>query len=367
MLPASAGPPATPSAPSPARRPANPARRTQARSAQIRHAPPQRAQAQRALARRPGGSVGSGGSGALRRQIWAHRHYYLLLLPAFAYICLFSYAPLYGLQIAFKDFYGSLGILGSPWVGLKHFSDFFNGFYFWRTFGNTIILSALTLAVNFPVPIVLALMLNELKSERYKKFAQTALYAPHFISTVVLVGIMHTIFSPSIGVVNTVLEALGHERVYFMALPKLFRGIYVISGAWQEMGWSAIIYIAALAGVDPALHESARMDGATRVQRIIHINLPCISTTIVMLLIISIVNLINSSHASAGFEKIFLMQNEVNLEVSEVISTLVYKRGIINNRMSYSAAVGLFNNVVNLALLLSANFIAGRLNGDSLF
>jgi putative aldouronate transport system permease protein len=354
MLPASAGPPATPSAPSPARHPANPARHIQARCAQIRHA-----QARSAPARRPAGSAGSG---ALRRQIWAHRHYYLLLLPAFVYICLFSYAPLYGLQIAFKDFYGSLGILGSPWVGFKHFSDFFSGFYFWRTFGNTIILSAYSLAINFPVPIILALMLNELKSARYKKFAQTALYAPHFISVVVMVGILHTMFSPSIGVVNTALEALGRERVYFMALPRLFRAMYVLSGTWQEMGWAAVIYIAALAGVDPALHESARIDGASRLQRIIHINLPCISTTIILLLILSIGGLIN-----VGYEKIYLMQNEVNLEVSEVISTLVYKRGIINNRVSFSTAVGLFNNVVNLALLVSANFIAGRLSRESLF
>jgi putative aldouronate transport system permease protein len=302
------------------------------------------------------------GFAATRRRIWAHRQYYLLLLPAFAYVCIFNYAPLYGLQIAFKDFYGSLGIWGSPWVGLKNFNDFFSGFYFWRTLSNTVIISVYSLVVKFPLPIILALMINELKRGRYKKFVQTALYAPHFISVVVMVGILHTMLSPSIGVVNTVLEALGHERVYFMALPNLFRGIYVLSDAWQEMGWTAVIYIAALSGVDPELHESARIDGASRLQRIVHINLPCISVTIVLMLILSVGNLVN-----VGYEKIYLMQNMVNTEVSEVINTLVYKRGIVNNKLSFSAAVGFFNNAVNLILLFAANFVAGRLSKESLF
>lgn len=294
--------------------------------------------------------------------IWAHRQYYILLLPAIVYACIFNYVPLYGLQIAFKDFYGSLGIAGSPWVGLRHFADFFNGFYFWRIFANTLILSVYSLAVNFPIPIILALMLNELKNERYQKFVQTALYAPHFISTVVMVGIIHTMLSPSIGVANTLLETLGMERVYFMAQPDYFRSIYVFSGTWQEMGWSAVIYIAALSGVSAELHEAARIDGASRLQRIWHINLPTIQPTIVILLILAVGRMV-----SVGYEKIYLLQNTVNVNVSEVIATYVYKRGILNNKLSFSTAVGLFNNVINLILLVSANFFARRVNGESLF
>jgi len=302
------------------------------------------------------------GFALLRKRLWAHRQYYLLLVPAFVYICVFNYAPLYGLQIAFKEYYGSKGIFGSPWVGFRHFTDFFNGYYFTRTLSNTLILSVYSMALGFPIPIALALMLNELKNEKFKKFTQTVLYAPHFISIVVMVGILHTMLSPSIGVVNTLLEALGRERVYFMAQPGLFRTIYVFSGVWQQMGWSAVIYIAALSGIDPALHESARIDGASRFQRIVHINLPGIQTTVVLLLILSIGGLIN-----VGYEKVYLMQNTLNTEVSEIISTFVYKRGILNNKLSFSTAVGLFNSMVNLALLTAANFTARRISGESLF
>jgi putative aldouronate transport system permease protein len=295
------------------------------------------------------------------RQIWKYRSFYLFLLPAVICVAVFNYGPMYGIQIAFKNYKGALGIAGSPWIGFRHFIDFFNSYYFWRLIRNTLAISFYSLAVGFPIPIILALMLNEIKGN-LKKVLQTIFYAPHFISLVVMVGIIGTMFSPSMGVVNSVLEALGMERVYFLALPEAFRHLYVWSGLWQQMGWSAVIYIAALSGVDPELHEAARIDGAGLFQRIRYVNLPAIQPTIVILFIMSV-----GSLASVGYEKVYLLQNNLNVDVSEVISTYVYKRGIINTNYSFSAAVGLFNNVINLALLLTANGISRKVNETSLF
>lgn len=297
----------------------------------------------------------------LTKRIWKYRQYYLLLLPALIYVIIFNYGPLYGVQIAFKDFKGSLGITGSRWVGFRHFKDFFRGYYFWDLIKNTLILSVYSLLVSFPIPIIVALILNE-TGDKLKRFSQTVLYAPHFISTVVLVGIIGTMFSPSIGVVNTVLEALGMERYYFLGEPAAFRHLYVWSGVWQNMGWNAIIYIAALSGVDPNLHEAAAIDGATRIQRIRHINLPAIMPTIIIMLIMSV-----GSIASVGYEKVFLLQNDLNVDVSEVISTYVYKRGIVSANYSFSTAVGLFNNVVNVIMLMIANAISRKFSETSLF
>jgi putative aldouronate transport system permease protein len=277
------------------------------------------------------------------------------------YVIIFSYVPIYGLQIAFKDYKAALGILKSPWAGFKHFIDFARGYYFWRLIGNTLAISVYQLIVGFPIPIILALMLNEVKG-RLKNVLQTIFYAPHFISLVVLVGIINTMFSPSIGIVNTLLENLGMERIYFLALPTTFRHFYVWSGVWQQMGWNAVIYLAALSGVDPELHEASRIDGASLFQRIKYINLPSIQPTIVILFILAI-----GSIASVGYEKVYLLQNDLNVDVSEVISTYVYKRGILNNNYSFSAAVGMFNNVVNLLMLLLANGISRKVNDTSLF
>jgi len=299
--------------------------------------------------------------GELRRQIWKYKSYYIFLLPAIMYVAIFNYGPMYGLQIAFKNYKGALGIFGSPWVGFRHFLDFYNSYYFWRLIRNTLAISVYSFLVGFPIPIILALMLNELKGN-YKKTVQTIFYAPHFISMVVLVGIIYTMFSPSIGIVNTALAALGHERVYFVALPDVFRHLYVWSGVWQQMGWSAVIYLAALAGVDPELHEAARIDGASLFQRIRHINIPAIQPTIVILLILAAGHL-----ASVGYEKVFLLQNSLNIDTSEVISTYVYKRGLINTNYSFSAAVGLFNNIVNAILLLIANGLSRKFSETSLF
>lgn len=297
----------------------------------------------------------------LLTRIWKHRYYYLMLLPAVVYVLIFNYAPMYGIQIAFKNYRFSLGINGSTWVGFRNFKDFFNSYSFWPLLRNTLVLSLYSLAVGFPIPIFVALVLNEMKGKS-KKIAQTILYAPHFISTVVLVGMISIMFSMSSGVVNTVLNHLGFESVYFMGSPKYFRHLYVWSGVWQGMGWSAIIYLAALSGVDPSLHEAASIDGASRIQRIIHINLPAIAPTIIILLIMRM-----GSMVSVGYEKVYLLQTELNLDVSEVISTFVYKRGIVNTNYSFSTAVDLFNNAINVTLLLLSNKISKKFSGSGLF
>ncbi len=293
--------------------------------------------------------------------IWNHRLYYLLLLPAFVVVLVFSYFPMGGIQIAFMDYKGSLGIAGSKWVGLKYFEKFFNSYNCLELIRNTFSLSIYYFLASFPIPILIALLLNEL-SDRYKGFLQTVLYAPHFISLVVMVGMVNTLLSPSIGSVNTVLEMLGEERIYFISLPSAFQHIYVWSGVWQETGWSAVIYIAALSAVDPQLHEAAIIDGASKLQRIRHINLPTILPTIVIMFILTAGNL-----ATVGQEKVLLLQNDLNLEVSEVISTYVYKRGILHANYSFSTAIGVLNNVVNIFFLLTANWISGRLSETSLF
>jgi putative aldouronate transport system permease protein len=292
---------------------------------------------------------------------WKNREYYLLLIPALVYLIIFCYAPMYGIQIAFKTYRGSLGIAGSKWVGFKHFINFVTAFNFWTLVRNTLTLSLYSLLVTFPIPILLALIINEL-SPKFKKFSQTILYAPHFLSTVVLVGMMMVMFSKSSGVINTILEALGLERYYFFGEADAFRHLYVWSSVWQNMGWNAIIYIAALAGVDSGLHEAAEIDGASRIQRILHINIPCILPTIIIMLIMAVGNI-----ASVGYEKAFLMQNDLNISVSEIISTYVYKRGIVQSNYSFSAAVGLFNNVINVIMIVIANAISRKVSETSLF
>lgn len=298
---------------------------------------------------------------SLWKKMWKYRQIYLLLLPALVYVVVFDYIPMYGVQIAFKNYKGVLGIWGSPWVGFKHFIDFFEGYYFWRLLRNTLALSLYSLLVGFPIPIIVALILNE-TAPKFKKMAQTILYAPHFISTVVLCGMIVTMFSKESGVVNTLMEMLGMERVYFMGEPGAFRHLYTWSGVWQGMGWNAIIYIAALSAVDPSLHEAASIDGASRMQRIMHINIPTIMPTIIITLILRVGQL-----ASVGYEKAYLLQTSLNTEVSEIISTYVYKRGIVDANYSFSTAVGLSNNIINIVLILVANQISKRVSETSLF
>jgi len=300
------------------------------------------------------------------RKLWPalkrHWQLYVLISPVLAYFVVFHYLPMYGVQIAFKDFIGSRGIWGSPWVGFKHFERFFDSFFFWRLLKNTLGISLYELAIGFPIPIVLALMINEVRSGRFRRFVQTVTYAPHFLSTVVLVGMIVLFLSPTTGVVNSAIQAFGGRPVYFLTEPEWFKSIYVLSGVWQQMGWSSIIYLAALTGIDPHLHEAARVDGASRIRRIWHINLPGIFPTIMILLILNV-----GSVMSVGFEKVFLMQNSLNLESSDVISTYVYRSGILGSQYSFAAAVGLFNSVVNFILLILVNRMARKMNQTGLW
>ncbi|MDQ0914815.1 sugar ABC transporter permease [Paenibacillus sp. V4I5] len=289
---------------------------------------------------------------------------YLLISPVLAYFIIFEYIPMYGVQIAFKNFVATKGIWGSSWVGMRHFERFFDSYFFWRLITNTLGVSLYQLVVGFPVPIILALMINEVKQSRifFKKIVQTVTYAPHFLSTVVLVGIVVMFLAPETGMINKLIVLFGGQPISFITEPAWFKTIYVGSGVWQQMGWSSIIYLAALAGIDPQLHEAAKVDGATRLQRIWHVNLPGIMPTIVILLILNM-----GSIMGVGFEKVFLMQNDLNLESSEVISTYVYKSGIIQAQYSFSAAIGLFNSIINFILFILVNFAAKRMNQTSLW
>ncbi|WP_077216151.1 ABC transporter permease [Bacillus kwashiorkori] len=296
-----------------------------------------------------------------KKRFIKHWQLYVFLIPALSYFIIFHYIPMYGVQIAFKEFYANLGIWGSPWVGLEHFERFFNSYYFWRLLKNTLILSAYNLAL-FPLPIIFALSLNELKNGAFKKWTQTLTYAPHFISVVVVVGMLVAFLDPITGLVNHVISALGGETINFLTSPNWFRHIYVWSGQWQSLGWGTIIYLAALAGVNPELHEAAKVDGASRFQRIIHVNLPAIFPTIVVLFILNI-----GSFMSVGFEKVLLLQNDLNSETSDIIQTFVYETGILEGQYSFAAAVGLFDSIINITLLITANYIARKVTDNSLW
>jgi putative aldouronate transport system permease protein len=287
---------------------------------------------------------------------------YILLMPAIIYFAIFHYWPMYGLQIAFKDFMPSLGILNSPWVGIKHFQSFFDSYHFWQLLQNTIGISIMQLVFGFPVPILLALMINEVTSLTFKKSVQTITYAPHFISVVVIVSMLMIFLSPGTGLVNKVITGLGGEAIPFLADASWFKPIFVISGLWQNAGWGTIIYIAALSSIDPQQHEAAVIDGATRMQRIWHINIPGILPTVVILLILDVGTLM-----AVGFEKVYLMQNPLNMKSSEIIATYVYKRGVLDAQYSFSTAVGLFNSLINFILLVSVNQLAKRTKQSSLW
>ena len=287
---------------------------------------------------------------------------YLFLLPSFLYLLLFHYWPLYGVQIAFKDFKATEGIWGSPWVGVDHFVRFFESFQFWQLLQNTITISLYALIMGFPIPILLALILNYMTIPHFKRFAQTVTYAPHFISTVVMAGMVILFLSPSSGLINTLLGVFGAEPVSFMQQPDLFKHIYVWSGIWQNTGWGSVIYMAALSAVSPELHEAAIVDGASKWKRIWNIDIPAILPTAVIILIMNV-----GSVMSVGFEKVYLLQNDANLAASEIFSTYVYKIGIQSAQYSYSTAIGLFNNVINFVLLISVNQLSRKWTGSSLW
>jgi len=296
------------------------------------------------------------------RKIRKNWDLYLLIIPIIAYFIIFKYIPMYGLQIAFKDFIAVDGIFNSPWVGLEHFERFFQSFYFERLLSNTLLIGLYELAVGFPIPIILALMINEVKNKYFKSFIQTITYAPHFLSVVVVVGILYLFLSPQTGIINQLIVILGGEPIYFMAEPAWFKTIFVFSGVWQNMGWSSIIYLAALSAIDPQLQEAAKIDGASRLQRIWHINLPSIKPTIIIMLILQC-----GSILGVGFEKVFLMQNSLNMSASDVISTHIYRTGILGADYSYSTAIGLFESFVNLIILLLVNYTARKVNKVSLW
>ncbi len=286
---------------------------------------------------------------------------YLLIAPVVAYFIIFHYFPLYGIQIAFKDFIATQGIWNSPWVGVKHFGRFFDSYYFWRLIKNTFGIGIYILLVAFPIPIIIALMLNEVRIDKFKRTVQTIIYAPHFLSTVVIVGMLMLFLKPD-GLMNQVITLMGGTPVDFISEPSWFKTLYVFSDVWQTMGWSSIIYLAALTGVDYELHESAMIDGASRLKRIWHINIPSIMPTIVILFILSA-----GSVMAVGFEKIYLMQNTLNMSTSDVISTFVYRSGILEAQYSFSAAVGLFNSIINFIMLVMVNHFAKKVNETSLW
>ncbi|MBP3361854.1 MAG: sugar ABC transporter permease [Clostridia bacterium] len=272
---------------------------------------------------------------------------------------MFHYMPMYGVIIAFKDYKPAAGIIKSDWVGFEHFIRFFKMPQFRELLKNTLTISIYSIAASFPFPVMLALAFNYIRSDKFKKVAQTVFYAPHFISMVVIVSIVDLIFAQKTGIVNVVRQMMGLEQIFYMGEPSAFPHLYVWSGIWQNTGWSAIIYMASLSGVDPSLHEAAILDGASKLQRAWYVDMKCIVPTMVTILILNMGQVMN-----VGFEKVFLMQNSLNISASEIISTYVYKRGMIEAQYSFSAAVGLFNSAINCTLVLLFNKLS-KLMGSS--
>ena len=284
-------------------------------------------------------------------QLWA------MILPALAYIIIFCYVPMYGIQLAFRKYDFSKGLTGGDWVGFKYFIQYFESPMFWTTLRNTFVISFFTLVCGFPAPILLALVVNSLRQKKLRRVVQTAVYMPYFISTVVLVAILQILLSPSTGVVSNFLKSLHiiPQSINLLGTPSAFVPVYVLSGIWQSAGWNSIIFIAALASVDGQLYDAAKVDGANRWQQVIHVELPAIVPTIVILLIMNMGRVL-----SVGFEKVFLMQNDLNLSVSEVISTYVFNIGVQSGQFSFGSAVGLFNTVINFAFLMIANMVSKK-------
>ena len=293
--------------------------------------------------------------GNLGKRIKKHWMLYVFLFLPFLYIVVFKYIPMYGVQIAFRDFNPARGFMASPWIGLKHFENFFNSYQFGRLLKNTIGISVYSIAASFPLPIILAVALNEARSRIYSKAVQMLTYAPYFISTVILCSIVTLFFSTRTGFINNVIAAMGMEEINFLGEARFFKSIFVWSGIWRTTGYSAVIYIAALSGVNQNLYEASKIDGATTFQKVIHIDLPSIMPTAMIILILSCAGILNVGH-----EKVLLLQNPLNMEASDVISTYVYRMGIKSAQYSYSSAIGLFNSVVSFALLIIVNKIAKR-------
>lgn len=286
---------------------------------------------------------------------------YLLMLPSVIIFLLFIYYPMYGVIIAFKNFTPADGIFGSEWVGLQNFIQYFNSYQFGLTIRNTIVISLYTILVTFPLPIALALMCNQIRAKKFKKFFQVSTYLPHFISTVVMCGMLILFLSPSTGIISKLVGLFGFQLPNLMGSAAAFPHIYVWSEAWQHVGWDSILYIATLSSVDPSLYEAATMDGAGKWKKMLHVDVPALMPTVTIMLILRM-----GSVMSVGFEKVYLLQNTLNSSTSEIISTYVYKMGLISNQYSLSSAIGLFNNVINLALLLLVNAISKKISDTSL-
>ena len=297
-----------------------------------------------------------------KRKIKSNIPLYVLLFPSIILLIMFAYIPMLGLVIAFKDYSPANGILNSPWAGFKYFTQFFNSVQFGTTMMNTLKISIYSILVGFPLPILLALLCNQLRAGKFKKVFQVTTYLPHFISTMVMCGIIILFLSPNSGLIANIFKSLGWTMPNLLSKPESFAGVYVWSDVWQHIGWDSIIYLAALSAIDPTYYEAATMDGASRIQKILNIDLPLLLPTAMILLILRAGSLL-----SIGFEKVLLLQNPLNLAGSEVISTYVYKVGMQNFQYSYSTAIGLFNTVVNLIILLSVNWFSKRYTKTGLF
>lgn len=296
-----------------------------------------------------------------REDFLRNRTLYFLFIPVLLYYLLFCYWPMYGAVIAFKDFMPGKGILGSQWVGLKHFRTFFENVYFGRLMRNTLTISITSILFGFPAPIVLALLINELRSKPFAKTVQTISYLPHFVSLVVICGLIKD-FTADRGIINDLVAAFGGNRVTMLNKPEYFVPIYVISDIWQEVGWGSIIYLAALSGIDPQLYEAATVDGAGKIRQLIHITLPGLMPTIMIMLILRLGNVMN-----VGYEKIILLYNSAIYDTSDVIATYVYRKGVLETNYSFSTAVGLFNSLINFVILLLANRLSNRATGTGLW
>lgn len=295
------------------------------------------------------------------RDLVKNKYIYLMAIPVLLYYLIFHYGPMYGAIIAFKDFSPAKGILESPWAGLKHFKEFFGSFYFVRILKNTLLINIYNLVFGFPAPIILAILLNELRNKLFKRAVQTVTYLPHFISIMVLCGLIID-FSGRNGLVNDIIAFFGGERTNLLMMPELFQPIFVGTNIWQELGWNSIIYLAALSAVDPQIYEASTIDGAGRLRKIWNISLPSMLPTIVVLLILRMGSMMN-----IGFEKIILLYTPTTYETADVISSFVYRKGLQNFNFSASAAVGLFNSVINFTLLISTNWISRKVNETSLW
>ena len=297
-----------------------------------------------------------------KRKIKSNIPLYVLLFPSIILLIMFAYIPMLGLVIAFKDYSPANGILNSPWAGFKYFTQFFNSVQFGTTMMNTLKISIYSILVGFPLPILLALLCNQIRTGKFKKVFQVTTYLPHFISTMVMCGMIILFLSPNSGLIANIFKSLGWTMPNLLSKPESFAGVYVWSDVWQHIGWDSIIYLAALSAIDPTYYEAATMDGASRMQKILNIDLPLLLPTAMILLILRAGSLL-----SIGFEKVLLLQNPLNLAGSEVISTYVYKVGMQNFQYSYSTAIGLFNTVVNLIILLSVNWFSKRYTKTGLF